>query len=179
MSKDDAAFMEVLASCTDACEGMDLSDSGWSPPDGTYDVEIVEVATGLKEKNGVNNAWVKPSFRIIDGEFAGKTFTDFYWFEPAAPEPTVSLKNLCRFASCLSGNEVQNPIEAITIVAEAIGEFLAVEVYRNTSKKGKVFTNIRFLQTLVAQSVTDGTEQTPREFLHSKGPEIPGVKIRN
>ncbi len=64
----DDAFLEVLAGCTDACTNMDLSDDGWMPPDGNYDVLIEDVAAGIKEKNGMNNAWVKPSFNILDGE---------------------------------------------------------------------------------------------------------------
>jgi len=155
MANDDA-FLEVLASCTEACSGMDLSDDGWMPPDGTFDVMIDEVAQGIKEKNGMNNAWVKPSFEVIDGEFKGRTFSDYYWIQPNLTEPSISLKNLCRLATCLSGHAVTDPIEAITTVVEGKGEFLSVEVYRTTSKKnGKVYSNIRFLQRLEATAEVD------------------------
>ena len=154
----DDAFLEVLAGCTDACTNMDLSDDGWMPPDGNYDVLIEDVAAGIKEKNGMNNAWVKPSFNILDGEFKGKTFTDYYWIQGNLTEPSISLKNLCRFATCLAGVEVKNPIEAAEIAKAAVGEFLSVEVYRTTSRKtGKVYPNVRFLQKLEA------TEDTEKE----------------
>lgn len=147
----DDAFLEVLAGCTDACANMDLSDDGWMPPDGGYDVMIEDVGSGIKEKSGVNNAWVKPCFSILDGEFKGKTFTDYYWIEGGLTEPSISLKNLCRFATCLSGVETKNPIEAAEIAKASIGEFLSIEVYRSKSRKtGKVYANVRFLQKLEA-----------------------------
>ncbi len=159
----DAAFLDVLAGCTEACANMDLTDDGWMPPDGTYDVSIDGVATGTKEKNGVNNAWVKPSFTIFDGEFSGRTFTDYYWVTPGATEPSISLKNLCRFATCIAGRDVKDLIEAVTIAREAVGEFLSVEVFRTTSRKtGKEYANIRFCQRLEATETTmeSGEENT-------------------
>lgn len=160
----DDAFLEVLAGCTDACANMDLSDDGWKPPNGQYDVQVEDVASGMKEKNGVNNAWLKPCFNILDGEFKGKTFTDYYWIPPGAAEPTISLKNLCRFATCLAGIETKNPIEAAEISKASVGEFLTVEVYRTTAKKGKnagkEYANIRFLQRLEATEATETEEET-------------------
>jgi hypothetical protein len=140
---------------------MDLSDVGWTPPDGGYDVMIDDVATGIKEKNGVNNAWVKPSFTIIDGDFKGRTFTDYYWIQPGAEEPTMSLKNLCRFATCLAGMEIKDPIAAVTIARESKGEFLSLEVFRTTSKKnGKVYSNLRYLSRLEATEADDDVVET-------------------
>lgn len=155
MANDDA-FLAVLAGVQGACQNMDLSDDGWMPPDGQYDVLIQEVTTGVKEKNGVNNAWVKPTFQVVDGEFSGRTFTDFYYIEGGMTEPSISVKNLCRFATCLAGTEVRDPIEASAIVDQATDEFLTVEVFRTTSRKtGKTYPNVRFLQRLEA------TEQEP------------------
>jgi len=152
MSND--AFLEVLAGCTEAGENMDLSDDGWTPPDGTYDVQIESVNVGIKEKGGVNNAWLKPTFLVLDGEFEGKTFTDFYWIPPATTEPSMGQKKLAQFATCLNGTEVRNPIEGSEIAQAAVGEFLSMEIYRTTSKKnGKVYTNIRFLNTIQATDV--------------------------
>jgi len=131
---------------------MDLSDDGWMPPDGQYDVMVEDVANGLKEKNGVNNAWIKPIFNVLDGEFKGRTFTDFYYIQGGGmKEPTISVKNLCRFATCLVGSETKNPIDAAQIANAATGEFLRVEVFRTTSRKtGKTYPNIRFLHKLEA-----------------------------
>ena len=160
----DDAFLEVLASCTEVAQGMDLSDDGWKPPNGNFDVLIEEVTSGMKEKGGVNNAWVKPAFSILDGEFKGRTFTDYFWIQPGLSEPSISLKNLCRFATCLQGSETKNPIEAAEIAKASAGEFLSVEVYRTTSKKtGKTYPNIRYLAKLEATDeasldLLDGTE---------------------
>ena len=163
----DDAFLEVLAGCTDACAGMDLSDDGWKPPDGEFDVMLEDVTVGTKEKNGLNNAWVKPTFNVVDGEFKGRTFTDYYWIEGGMTDPSISVKNLCRLATCLAGTEVRNPIEAAEICKAAVGEFLTVEVYRTTSKRGKnagkVYSNIRFLQRLEATEAPgeEGLVATP------------------
>jgi hypothetical protein len=133
---------------------MDLSDDGWSPPDGPYDVMVEDVASGIKEKDGINNAWIKPVFTILDGDFKGRTFCDFYWIEPGMTEPTISIKNLCRFATCLQGSETRNPVEAAEIAKASVGEFMSVEVYRTTSKKTrKTYANIRFCQCLPATDV--------------------------
>lgn len=146
----DEAFLQVLAGCSETCANMDLSDDGWSPPDGKYTVILSEVATGSKEKNGVNNIWIKPVFTILDGEFEGKTFNDFFYLEGVKPdEPTIPMKNMCRLASCLAGTETRNLVDANKIINGAVGELLSVEVYRTTSKKtGREYANIRFLQKL-------------------------------
>ncbi len=157
----DEAFLDVLASCTDAAQGMDLSDDGWMPPNGTYDVMVEDVASGIKEKDGVVNAWVKPIFNIVDpnNEFHDKTFSDYYWITPGMTEPSISLKNLCRFATCLQGSETKIPIEAAEIAKASVGEFLSVEVYRTTAKKtGKTYANIRFLALLEATDADEPVE---------------------
>ena len=150
-SNNDDAFLAVLAGCTDACANMDLSDDNWMPPDGPYDVQFDSIETGTKEKDGVVNAWVKPTFSVIDGEFSGRTFTDFYWIPAGMTEPTMSVKNLCRFATCMAGRNVTDPIEAITVLNEAQSEFVSVEIYRNLHKPTqKVYTNIRFMRSLAS-----------------------------
>lgn len=157
----DDAFLEVLAGCTDACTNMDLSDSGWMPPDGEYDVMVGEVACGTKEKDGLTNAWIKPVFTIVDGEFKTLSFSDYFWITPGMTEPSISIKNLCRYATCLQGSETRVPIEAAEIAKASIGEFLSVEVYRTTAKKtGKVYANIRYLRKLDAVPVTETDETT-------------------
>lgn len=175
----DDAFLEVLAGCTEVAQGMDLSDDKWMPPDGTYDVRVEDVSTGLKEKDGVNNAWVKPVFSFIDpgSEFEGKTFSDYFWIPPGLTDASpfkdlISLKNLCRYATCLQGSETKNPIEAAEIVKASVGEFLSVEVYRTTSKTGKnvgkIYANIRYLSHL------EETEETITEETVTNAPDGPG-----
>ncbi len=161
MANDDA-FLEVLAGCTEVCADMDLSDDGWMPPDGSFDVMVEDVASGIKEKNGITNAWIKPVFTILDGDFKGRSFSDYYWIQPNLTEPSISIKNLCRFATCLQGAETRNPIEAAEIAKASVGEFLNVEVYRTTAKKGpnkgKTYPNVRFCQRLDASDATSATE---------------------
>ena len=172
MPENEDAFLEVLADCSDACAGMDLSDDGWMPPDGDYDVVVEDVAKGVKEKDGVNNAWVKPTFTILNGDLAERTFADYYWIAGGGmKEPTISIKNLCRFATCLMETETRDPVEAAAIVAASVGEFLSVQIYRTTARKGKnagkVYPNIRFLQRIAAQAEeateAEAAEETPDE----------------
>ena len=148
---DDTAFLEVLAACTEAASTMDLSDDGFNPPDGTYDVEITGVDVGTKAKEGVDNAWVKPTFTILDGDFEGQNFTNFFWIPGVfdADKPPMGLKRLLQFASCLAGMEVRNPIEAIEVSTAAIGEYLNIEMYTTVAKKTKKkYHNTRFLRRL-------------------------------
>ncbi len=157
----DDAFLEVLAGCTDACAGMDLSDDGWKPVDGEYDVMLEDVTVGTKEGEGITNAWVKPTFTVVDGEFKGRSFSDYFWIAGGMVEPSISVKNLCRLATCLAETEVKNPIEAAEICKAAVSEFLTVEIYRTVAKKGKnkgkVYANVRFLQRLEAiEAPNDG-----------------------
>lgn len=164
MAKTDEAYLQVLAGCTEACSTMDLSDDGWTPPDGTYDVCLEEFVTGTKEKTGVTNVWIKPSFTIIDGEFGTKTFTDFYWIPPNSDGDSFSLKNLLRLATCMAGREVRDPVESCKILGDAVGEFLSVEVYRTTSRKtGKTYSNIRFLSRLETTEVSEEAEAETTE----------------
>lgn len=158
MADSNDAFLEVLAQCTEAAAGMDLSDDGWMPPDGNYDVAVEDVASDIKEKDGVNNAWIKPVFTIVDGEFKGRSFSDYFWITPGMTEPSISLKNLCRYATCLLGSETRDPIEASEIAKASVREFLNVDVYRTTSKKTrKVYANIRYCQKL------ETTDEEPTE----------------
>jgi hypothetical protein len=155
---DEKAFMDVLASCNDACEAMDFSDDGWKPPVGTYDVAIETVTTGVKVKDGVTNVWIKPAFNIIsDGEYQGRTFSEFMYIQPGAKELTPALRQLLRFATCLAGREIKNASEAAQIAQASVGEFLTLEVFTTVGKKGKslgrTFTNIRYLTKLETTEV--------------------------
>jgi hypothetical protein len=132
---------------------MDYSDDGWKPVDGKYDVELTDIKTGVKAKEGVNFAWVKPSFRIISpGEFEGKAFQDFMYVEPQPKELSPALKQLLRLGTCVAGRELRNAVEAIQIITDAKGEFLTLEVFTTTAKKGKnvgkEYKNIRYLAKL-------------------------------
>lgn len=150
---EERAFLDVLASTNNACDTMDYSDDGWKPPVGKYDVELTETKTGVKAKDGITNAWVKPCFAIITpGEFEGKSFQDFMYVEAQPTELTPAVKQLLRLGTCIAGRELKNAVEAIQIIEAAKGEFLTVEVFQTTARKGKnagkVYTNIRYLAKL-------------------------------
>lgn len=159
MANEDA-FLEVLAGCTEVCADMDLSDDGWKPPNGEFNVMVEGVTSDTSEKDGVTKVWIKPMFTILDGEFKGRSFTDYYWIEPGLKEPSIAIKNLCRFATCLQGAETRNPIEAFEIVKASVGEFLNIEVWRGkpSQKTGKIYANIRFCQTLPATDASPAIE---------------------
>lgn len=159
MSSDDTAFLQVLESCTEAAAGMDLSDDGFAPPNGTYDVMVSNITTGTKESGGINNSWVRPTFTILTdlrGEFEGQTFTNLFWIPGVINDKNgMGLKRLLQFATCLASTEVRNPIEAVEIANASVGEIVSVEVYRTTTKKGqnagKEYVNTRYLRKLVPQ----------------------------
>lgn len=153
MASDEKAFMDVLASCNDACATMDFSDDGWKPTPGIYDVMIEEVIKGQKVKEGVTNIWVKPVFKVIsEGEYVDRTFSEFCYIQPGTTELTPGLRQLLRLATCLAGREVKNAVEATQIISDAVSEFLTVEIFTTVGKKGKskgkTFTNIRYLSKL-------------------------------
>lgn len=161
---DEKAFMDVLASCNDACADMDFSDDGWKPPVGTYDVCLEDVTTGTKSKDGVTNIWLKPIFRIItEGEYAGRTFSEFMYIQPGAKELTPALRQLLRLATCLAGREIKNAVEASQIITEAgaANEFLTLEIFQTVGKKGKsagrTFTNVRYLTKLETTEAAEAT----------------------
>ena len=155
----DDAFLELLADCTRAANNLDLSDNKWMPPNGGYTVVIENVSTGIIEKPaGVHNATVAATFQIVDGEFQGKSFEHFCWIEPVTDKPSMGQKKLAQLATCLAGTETKDPIEGSEVVQASIGDFLALEVYRTTSKKnGKEYTNLRFLNTIEATDVEEAT----------------------
>jgi hypothetical protein len=161
---DEKAFMDVLQSCNDACAEMDFSDDKWKPLGG-FDVQILDVLTGSKpNKAGVVFIWVKPVFEIIsDGEFQGRTFSEFMYIEPGVTEirKAMGLQQLLRLATCLAGREIKNAIEAAQIVQAAKGEFISLETYDSTVKKepnkGKVYRNLRYLSRLESTETTEVT----------------------
>lgn len=148
-------FLSVLASCTEAAEGMDLGDNKWKPPSGPYTVSITKIDTGtyVDKKSQENRIRICPTFRIVDGEFEGKTFGDFYGIAPGAPDipSQINLKSVLQFATCMAGRDIRDPVEAIGVLEGSIGDFIALEVWRGKpNSKGIVFANLRFLNRLDA-----------------------------
>jgi hypothetical protein len=99
-------------------------------------------------------------FRILDGDFQNRSFTDFMWLPPNPSEPSPGLRQLLRLGTCLCDRELHNAAEASTIIQAAAeaGELLNVEVSTTVSKKnGKAYSNIRY-KSKIAASTTDPTE---------------------
>jgi len=154
-NNEDAAFMEVLASCNEAAEQMDYADDGWMPDDGEYTVILVGYTIGTKAKNDVVHGYGKPLFRILDGDFKDRSFTDFMWLPPNPSEPSPGLRQMLRLGTCLCDRELHNAAEASTIIKEAAdaGEVLNVEVFTTVSKSnGKAYTNIRYKSRIAASA---------------------------
>lgn len=152
-------FMEILAGCTEAASTMDLNDNNWKPPDGPYTVRIEGVDTGTytNKKTDQENIRVCPTFTIVDGEFEGRTFGEFFGIAPGATDipSQIALKGLLQFATCIEGHDIRDPIEAVEHVKKAVGEFLSIEVWRGRpSKKGIVYANTRFMSKLESTEAT-------------------------
>jgi hypothetical protein len=139
-------FLDVLATCTEAAQKMDFSNDDWKPDDGSYSVVVADVKSGLKVKDGVTNAWVKPVLKVLDGEFENRTFSDFMYFEPnQKDDPSPGLRQLLRFATCIAGRELKDPIEAGKIAVGSADAVLTLEIFTSTSKKnGQQYRNIRY-----------------------------------
>ncbi len=151
-------FLSVLASCTEAASTMDMNNDDYMPPFGPYMVQIVGVETGMSEKDGIKTARIIPTFKIVDGEHKGRTFTPqkpFFipqiqgertWFE------NQGLVNLSQLATCLVNREVRDPVEAIQIVTEGKGEYISLILKSSPNKKnpGDPWRNLVFLNRLDA-----------------------------
>ncbi|KKL76640.1 hypothetical protein LCGC14_2042900, partial [marine sediment metagenome] len=79
MSDIDVGFMEVLESCAGAEGEVDYSDDGWKPEDGEYTVLLEKFTCGTTEKNGISNGRGNAIFRILTGDFVGRSFGEFFW----------------------------------------------------------------------------------------------------
>lgn len=160
MSDVDAGFLEVLASCTDAEGEVDYADDGWKPEDGDYTVLLEKFTTRTKEKDGVVNGMGNAIFRILSGDYEGRSFGEFFWLPSNAKTTTPGMSNLLRFGTCLCGRElrVAEISEAGQHIADNAGTaILNVRVVTNTNKdSGKTYTNTRFL-SLVDEPATTTT----------------------
>jgi hypothetical protein len=148
MSEVDAGFLEVLASCTGAEGEVDYADDGWKPEDNEYTVLLEKFITGTKEKNGIANGWAKATFRIMNGDYEGRSFGEFFWLPSGAQKTTFGMSNLLRLGTCLCGRElkVAEIVEASDQANTGAGSaILTVEVVTTTSNNdGKTYTNTKF-----------------------------------
>lgn len=127
-------FNAILADCNDAASKADLTEGGgnWKPPPDNYTVVCQPVQVGTKVKNGITCAFIKPGFQIVDGEFEGRVFTDFFWFPQGQTEPdSPALKQLLRLARTITGRDVRNMAEATAAIQTAgdNSDVLAIETF--------------------------------------------------
>ncbi len=149
MSELDAGFMEVLASCADAEGEVDYTDDGWKPADGDYTVLLERFRTGSVDKDGIMCGTANAVFRIMTGDFSGKTFGEFFWLPSSVRKTGMGMSNLLRLARCLSGRDflIAEIAEAASIIGGNVGTaLLNVRVVTTTSAKtNKNYTNTKFL----------------------------------
>ncbi len=162
MSDIDAGFMEVLESCAGAEGEVDYSDDGWKPSDGEYTVLLEKFTCRTKEKNGIANGMGNAIFRILSGDFAGKSFSEFFWLPSNAKQTSPGMSNLLRLATCICEREfkVSEIGEAGQQISDNCGSaVLSVRVFSTTRQSdGKVFVNTRFL-TLVDENTAQEAVQ--------------------
>jgi hypothetical protein len=148
MSEIDAGFLEVLASCTSADGEVDYTDDGWKPEDGDYTVLLERFTSGTKEKNGIANGWAKAYFRIVNGDYEGRSFSEFFWLPSSPKNITFGMSNLLRLGTCLSGRELK--VAEITEACEQANAvtgsaLLNVAITSSTWKSdSKVHTTTKF-----------------------------------
>ncbi len=146
---DEAAFLEVLNSCLDA-EGDVGDDTGWTPPaNNEYTVFLDKYVTGIKEKDGISNGWSRATFKIMTGEFEGRTFPWFHWLPPGVTKIGPGMGDLLRLGTCLAGRKltVAELPEAHQQVVDGCGSaVMNIRLFKTTAKKtGREYTNIRYL----------------------------------
>jgi len=164
---DKAAFKSAMAATNQACSAMEYNNN-WVPPEGNYDVQLVDVTIGEKvDDKGVKNFWLRPKFEIItEGEHLGRAFTDFFYINPAAPTVDYgkgpflvqSLRSLLFLGTCLAGRELQAADEAFEIISGSIGEFLSLKRIDKPGKgknAGKVYENIQYQNKLESSEVAE------------------------
>ena len=149
MSKIDEGFLQVLASCAGAEGEVDYADDGWKPPDGDYTVALEKFTTGTTDKDGVMHGRGNAIFRILNGEFDGRAFAEFFWLPSQAQKITPGMANLLRLATCLGNREltVAEIADAGNYINACVGNtIIQVSVATVTSKKNnKTYTNTHFL----------------------------------
>lgn len=149
----DDAFMQVVSGCTEASQGLDLSDDGWRPPAGTYTVSIDPMVKGTKEGKG---AWARLNFTIVsEGEFQGRSFAEFCWFPIGGMQNGRvggGLRTVAKLATLLAGHEIKDPALSIQTIEQAVGELIEIERFDVKAKDdpNKVYKNLRFLNTVAS-----------------------------
>ena len=147
-----SVFDQVYASCQGmyAQHAQSRRSGGWEPPDGFRSAcvfEKVEEREGI-DKNQVPYSSLTMTFRVLDGEHFGKTFTQDAFLSAAPREGfNPNYDTLCKVASCLAGRTIDDLRSARDILKASSGA--AVEVAAKAKPhKGKVYINVYFNKRL-------------------------------
>lgn len=133
-------FDGVHAACQEqmAQAATTARQGGWVPPSGFRGQFVLESS---KERSGEfpdgnKYAALDVTFKILDGEFEGKSFQQSFLFTGEAREkPSGAVINLCNLASCIGGETVADFRKAIAIVQGGMGAAIAGST--KASKDGK------------------------------------------
>lgn len=136
-------FNAILNECQDAIMNADF-DQSWTPPataSGTsYNCQLVEVANGAKPSQNGKSAfvWIKPVFRITDGEFAGQEFGIFYSTLTAFKlGPLFSLVTMATKDSAVeNARDLRSAVEALTGLSGRLIVQVTAKTKPYTVKKG-------------------------------------------
>lgn len=132
-------FQDILNDAAAQAKKMDYSSNNdWTPDDGAYTCQLVDVATGTKEKGGVTCAWIRPTWKILDGgELEGRTFTDFMWINPADTGGkwgiSLGTKQLLSLAYLLAGEAAEDLAVAFELIEWGKENNAVVEMTLKTS----------------------------------------------
>lgn len=125
----DPFVQTVTASCAEAVKNLDLAD-GWKPDPGSYTIALIGVESGVEK--GI--AWIRPRFRIVDGDLKGREFTDYFKLDPAQ-KGLMGMTKCARLATVLAGAEVKDQVKCRDTMQSSIGAILIMSAGRKPNKK--------------------------------------------
>lgn len=135
-----SVFDSVHTACQEqmAQAAATARQGGWLPPSGWRGQFVLESS---KERagefqDGTKYAALDCTFKVLDGEFEGRSFQQSFLFTGEAREkPSGAVINLCNLASCVSGETVADFRKGIAIVQAGAGAAIAGST--KSSKDGK------------------------------------------
>lgn len=149
MSTVSSEFLDLMSQYQADMEKQSFNDD-WSPPGSPsgirYDSLLSGVDEGVKEdpNTHVRSGWVRLKFRILDGEYAGKEFSQVY-----STKALFRWGPLFDLASMISGDpshtQAKDAAFSLGVIKAAQGNAnVRVCAKTRTDKKGQTFTNFNY-----------------------------------
>lgn len=142
------AFRQVAAQCQEAVDKTQSYDDFKPPgsPSGIiYSCQFVDLATGASTKDDETNAWIRTSWMILDGDYAGRKFdaifsSKFAW----ALGPVFTLAAMVDNNPAIMEN--RNLVETAEALERHVGKPIVNVISKTTKSKknGQEYTNISF-----------------------------------